>query len=124
MSIEQGQGLSFADRVRIRDAPETVARRLAGRVGEIHGFTMPATSGVDVIGASAHEVALGVYFDELKEALWFAPELLDFVDHGEGTTIRVQGSDVEWVKTERGDWLQQRRQVPWRARFMHWLAGH
>ncbi|MBP1641461.1 MAG: hypothetical protein H6Q03_130 [Acidobacteria bacterium] len=123
MSMEQGQGLSFADRVRIRNAPETVARRLAGRVGEIHGFTMPASSGVDVIGASAHEVALGVYFDELKEALWFAPELLDFVDHGEGTTIRVQGSDVEWVKTERGDWLQQRRQVPWRARFVRWLAG-
>src|SRR5512143_2829905 len=109
--MERGQGLSFADRVRVREVPETSGKRLAGRIGEIHGFTMPATSGVEVIGATSHDVALGVYFDELKEALWFAPELLDFVDHGEGTAIRVQGSDVEWVKTERGDWTQRRRPV-------------
>jgi len=122
--MERGQGLSFADRVRIREAPETSGRKLAGRIGEIHGFTMPAASGVEVIGSSSHDVALGVYFDELKEALWFAPELLDFLDHGEGTTIRVQGSDVEWVKTERGDWTQQRRSISARQRFMRWLAGH
>lgn len=121
--MERKQGLSFADRVRIRPGPETESRRLVGRIGEIHGFTMPSESGVEVIGSSSHDVALGVYFDELKEALWFAPELLDFVDHGEGTKIRVQGSDVEWVKTERGDWLQQRRRIPLRRRFLHWLAA-
>jgi hypothetical protein len=122
--MNRGQGLSFADRVRIRPVPDTESRKVAGRIGEIHGFTMPSESGVEVIGASSHDVALGVYFDELKEALWFAPELLDFVDHGAGTTIRVQGTDVEWVKTDRGDWIQQRRRIPARQRFLRWLAGH
>jgi hypothetical protein len=121
--MEKRQGLAFADRVRIRDGSDTGERRLAGRVGEIHGFTMPSASGVQVIGASSHDVALGVYFEELKEALWFAPELLEFVDHGAGTTIWVQGSEVEWVKTERGDWVQQRRLATLRRRLFGWLAG-
>lgn len=121
--MEKRQGLAFADRVRIRDGSDTGKRRLAGRVGEIHGFTMPSASGVQVIGSSSHDVALGVYFEELKEALWFAPELLEFVDHGAGTTIWVQGSEVEWVKTERGDWVQQRRLATLRRRLFGWLAG-
>lgn len=121
--MERRQGLSFADRVRVRNSDDTAARDFAGKVGEIHGFTMPSGSGVEVIGTSSRDVALGVYFDDLKEALWFAPELLEFVDHGEGTRIRVEGSDVEWIKTERGDWVQQRRRVPLRQRFLRWLAG-
>ena len=122
--MERRQGLSFADRVRVRNSDDTATRSLAGKVGEIHGFTMPSASGVEVIGSSSRDVALGVYFDDLKEALWFAPELLEFVDHGEGTRIRVQGSDVEWVKTERGDWVQEKRRIPLRHRFFRWLSGH
>ena len=121
--MEKRQGLAFADRVRIRETSDTSESKVAGRVGEIHGFTMPSASGVSVIGSSSHDVALGVYFDELKQALWFAPELLEFVDHGAGTTIWVQGSEVEWVKTERGDWVQQRRLATLRRRLFGWLAG-
>ena len=121
--MEQREGLSFADRVKIRASEATTARGVAGRIGEIHGFTMPSASGVEVIGGTAQDVALGVYFDDLKEALWFAPNLLDFVDHGEGTTIRVQGSEVEWIKTERGDWIQRKRRLPLRHRFFRWLTG-
>ena len=121
--MEKRQGLAFADRVRIRETSDTSESKVAGRVGEIHGFTMPSASGVSVIGSSSHDVALGVYFDDLKLALWFAPELLEFVDHGAGTTIWVQGSEVEWVKTERGDWVQQRRLATLRRRLFGWLAG-
>ena len=31
--MERGQGLSFADRVRVREVPETSGKRLAGRIG-------------------------------------------------------------------------------------------
>jgi hypothetical protein len=65
---------------RIRVAPETEARQLAGRIGLVVGETRPSDSGVEVIGGAPDDAALAVLIPDLHASYWFRPELLEPVN--------------------------------------------
>jgi len=62
---------------------------------------------VDVIGEYHADYAVNVYFDELGKDYWFAPELLEFIDHAPGTEILVSGSNKKLVRTRDGRWREE-----------------
>lgn len=97
---------AFGDHVRIRSTPETQAAGLAGLMGTVYGVTTPSILGVEVIGTPADDLALSVYFEDSGEELWFAPDLLEVMDHAAGTEIRLDGVAKRWVRTSDGKWLE------------------
>lgn len=96
--------IGFGDNVRVREAPATVAAGVAGLAGQVYGETTPSVMDVEVIGETANDYAINVYFEERDESLWFAPDLLELVDRGAGTEIRLDGVDKKWTRTEEGEW--------------------
>ncbi len=98
---------SFGDNVRIRAAPETEANGLARSVGKVFGWTTPSETGVDVIGALTSDYAVNVYFEERQESFWFAPELVEFIDHAPGTEVSIDGAQKKWVRTGQGEWVEE-----------------
>ncbi len=110
--------ISFGDKVRVRAQAETQLAGIAGRIGQVYGLTMPSVTGVEVIGAPRRDYAIKVYFVDTEESHWLAEELLDLVDHGEGTTITFDGIDKKWIRKGDGNWgeLKQsksRASKPW-----------
>jgi hypothetical protein len=99
--IKSGQ-ISFGDNVRIRSTPETAIIGVNDRVGQVYGLTTPSITEVEVIGHSVQDIAINVYFEERSEAFWFAPELVEFVDHASGTTIEIDQSKA--VRKPDGSW--------------------
>ena len=105
------------DTVRIRAVPETEALGVAGLTGSVHGQTTPSDMGVSVIGDSAEDYAINVYFDDREEGFWFAPHLVEFVDHAPGTEIGI--GDRRWVRAADGRWLEQPpERLGWLARLL------
>ena len=80
---------AFGDSVRIRTVPATQAASVAGRVGNVAGFTKPSHTNVEVIGEVKNDLAFSVIFENPHAQLWFAPELLEFVNHASGVDIQV-----------------------------------
>lgn len=120
-------GIGMFDTVRVVEAPETVAADLAGRIGVVYGESMPASSGVGpVIGTLHGEWALNVHFEDREGEFWFAPELLEFVDHGAGTVIGLAVSPVEYVRRADGGWDERPRggsgRLPLWMRLRAWLG--
>ncbi len=113
--------LSFGDNVRVRATPATERVGVAGRAGNIHGVTTPSVTGVEVVGDLTGDQAFNVFFDELDKGFWFAPELLEFVDHAPGATIAIKGVPKKWVRTADGDWEESSR-VPRPREWLAWLA--
>ena len=117
--MRSDHSVSFGDNVRIRSTTLTQELNLAGLVGNVHGETTPSVTGVEVIGEVSEDHAVHVYFDEREEGYWFAPELLDFVDHAPGTEIRLEGVPKKWVRSEAGEWVEseavgaKQRKKPW-----------
>jgi hypothetical protein len=99
----------FADRVRIKASQETEALGLAGRVGQIYGWTTPSVTGVSVIGSTADDYAVNVHFEALDDSFWFSEDLVERVDRGEGTVISLEGRDSEWVRRADGEWEERPR---------------
>ena len=94
--------VSFGDNVRVRDTSATRAAGVSGLVGQVHGWTTPSVTGIDVIGEMKEDFAVGVYFKELGNALFLVPDLLELIDHSPGMEVEV--ADTKWVRTEQGDW--------------------
>ena len=42
-----------------------------------------------MIGSTDTDLAFSVYVDQREQDFWFAPELLEFVDHAAGTHIVI-----------------------------------
>jgi hypothetical protein len=105
--------ITFGDNVRVRSSPETEARGVAGLIGQVYGETTLSVTGVVVIGEVTRDHALNVHFEGRAETLWFAPELLEFVDHGAGTEIRLDGVPKKWVRTATGEWAEKPDRKPW-----------
>jgi hypothetical protein len=99
----------FGDRVRIRASAETEELGLARLEGVVFGWTVPSSTGVDVIGAASADSALNVHFEERGESFWFAEELVELIDHNAGTTISLEGVDKEWVRLPGGAWQERPR---------------
>lgn len=47
------------------------------------------------------------------DTLWFAPELLEFVDHAAGTKMRLDGAPKKWTRSANGEWGESSDKKPW-----------
>jgi hypothetical protein len=94
--------LDFGDRAKVVESPETTLLGLAGLIGVVYGVTKPSVTGVEVIGGTQSDLAFNLNFAGKKETLWFAPNLLEFVDHGAGMTASIGKN--EFVRTSSGKW--------------------
>jgi hypothetical protein len=95
---------TFGDRVRIRDAEDARQRGFVGRVGDVFGESVPSSSGVGpVIGDRGDDFALSVFFDETGEQEWFAPHLVEFLDHGGPQTMSLEGGPT-FARDPEGKW--------------------
>jgi len=98
--------VSFGDIVRFLTTPETAALGVAERIGQVYGITTPTVTGVEVIGRSAEDCAINVHLPEYKiENTWFAPTLLEFIDHAHGTEIVI--GDKCFVRSLSGEWIER-----------------
>jgi hypothetical protein len=102
----------FGDTVRIAGAPETTSRGFAGRTGSVFGESVPSSSGVGpVIGDRGDDFALSVLFADTDEQEWFAPHLIEFVDHGGEQVMSLEGGPT-FVRDAAGDWHQEGPSTP------------
>jgi hypothetical protein len=99
----------FADRIKIKPSEETERLGLAGREGQVYGWTTPSATGVSVIGSQVDDHAVNVYFEHLGESFWFSEDLIEFVDHGAGTVATLDGQEIEFVRLESGEWEERPR---------------
>ena len=106
------QKISFGDRVRVRATPPSERAGVAGLVGQVYGETTPSMTLVEVIGELSSDYAINVYFEERGSSSWFAPELLEFVDHAPGTEITLRGVQKRWVRSAEGEWLEESMEGP------------
>jgi hypothetical protein len=108
---------SFGDNVRIRDIQLTQDLGLAGLRGVVYGSTTPSVTGVTVIGGPDKDYAVNVHFAERNEDLWFAPDLVEVLDHGAGTEITIDGVDKKWVRRADGEWDEHLTIAPAKRRW-------
>jgi hypothetical protein len=95
--------VSFGDRVRIRATDATVEAGLAGQVGTVFGLTTPSLGFVDdIVGDPIDDVAVNVNLEQGHGSVWFAPSLLEFLDHTPGLEIRI--GEKGFMRTESGEW--------------------
>ena len=95
--------IAFGDRARISPTEETESLRMAGLTGVVQGLTTPSVTRVEV-GKSSKDLAICVLLDGQATQLWFAEELLEFVDHGAGITTEIVGHKL--MRDERGEWRE------------------
>lgn len=121
--------ISFGDRVRILSTSATESLGIAGLVGDVLGQTIPSASGVsEIIGDLTKDYAINVSFDDRQESYWLTEDLLEFVDHGAGAEIRLDGIPKKWVRTSSGEWLEidlaeSQDNKPWWERIYGWVLG-
>lgn len=96
--------LDMFDNVRVRRTPLTEERGVADCVGQIYGDTTPSVTRVSVIGGDADDRAFNVVIPGRPANLWFAPTLLEFVDHAPGTEMRF--GDNRLVRLATGEWVE------------------
>jgi hypothetical protein len=96
--------VSFGDRVRIASTPLTVSMGLAGLTGVVYGETTPSVTRVEVIGGAPTDYAINVQLDGRAETLWFAPQLVEFVDHAPGSVAVIGNKRL--IRTASGEWIE------------------
>ena len=94
--------ISFGDNVKVLSSPETDKKGLSGKTGQVYGETTPSVTSVEVIGEVLNDYAINVSFEDIGLQYWFAPELLEFIDHGEGTEIVIGNHKA--VRRADGSW--------------------
>jgi hypothetical protein len=102
-----GKTISFGDTVRVLATSVTRNAGYADLVGTVYGETQPSVTGVEVIGDLEGDHAINVHFKETDASVWFDPRLLQFVDHGAGQEITLDGVDKKWVRNQSGEWIEQ-----------------
>jgi len=98
---------TLGDNVRIRESPDTQSKGVAGLTGQVYGQTTPSQTGVEVIGEGNSDYAINVFFKDRNESFWFAPALVEFIDHGAGTEVTIAGAAKKWIRTESGEWREE-----------------
>ena len=114
------QAISFGDHVRVRVTPHSERAGVAGLVGQVYGETTPSVTSVEVIGDLSSDFAINVYFEERRTALWFAPDLLECVDHAPGTEVTLKGVAKRWVRSANGEWVEESTEKPAAPRKPWW----
>jgi len=94
----------FGDRVRIRETTVTQSAGIAGLEGDVFGESVPSASGVEVLGPAPDDFVLNVFIEERKQGYWLAPEHVEFLNHGGGQEIRLNGVQKRWVRRDDGGW--------------------
>jgi hypothetical protein len=97
---------TFGNTVRIKRTAETEEKGLAEKVGEVLGYTTPSMMEFEIIGNLKKDLAINVYFKDLRESYWFSEELLENLDNGKGTQILLNSIDKKWTKGEFGEWIE------------------
>jgi hypothetical protein len=97
--------IAFGDNVRVAETPLTTSLGLAGLIGMVYGETTPSVTGAEVVGETAIDYAINVHFDARDEAIWFTPDLLEFVDHAPGTEFVI--GNKRMVRNASGDWVER-----------------
>ena len=94
--------IRLGDAVKICSTAETRSLGLAGKKGRVYGHTTPFVTCIKYIGETQQDLAFNVFFEELNQAFWFAPELLESAGHvSEG---EAQEASKEWGRIESGEW--------------------
>ncbi len=96
--------ICYGDNVRILRTPQTERLGIAETIGNVYGETKPSETPVEVVGGNRSNHAFHVYFESLQKSHWFAPALLEFVDHAPGTEVHVHGSPFKSVQQRDGTW--------------------
>jgi hypothetical protein len=96
--------ISFGDNVRIVSTRLTQKLGLAGLFGQVYGETRPSVTGVQVFGETADDYAINVQIEDRPDAVWFAPQLLEFMHHAPGTEIVIGTKRL--VRTASGEWVE------------------
>ena len=95
--------ISFGDNVVIVASPTTEELGYARAPGQVWGVTTPSVTKVVVIGESDEDLAFNIHFENIElEDAWFVPALVEFVDHGAGTEIRI--GDARLTRSTEGEW--------------------
>ena len=102
--------ISFGDNVRVVSTPETVSLGLAGLVGQVYGQTTPSYTRVAVVGECSQDYAINVQFEGRSDSIWFAPQLLEFVDHAPGSEIIIGKKRL--VRAASGAWMETALSTP------------
>jgi len=98
--------IAFGDNVRVLSSPETDEKGLSGKTGQVYGETTPSVTSVEVIGEAKEDYAINVSIEEVGSEFWFSPDLLELIDHAEGTEIiignhkAVRRADGSWEESE------------------------
>ena len=98
--------IAFGDKVRVRTTPHTEGLGVAGQTGIVYGVTKPSVTGVNVVGDSHDDEAICVRIESRNQEFWFAPALLEFVDHQAGTTMGI--GNRRFIRAEDGEWREVR----------------
>ena len=102
----KGTQITFGDTVRVRTTSVTKNADLAGRIGTVFGDTTPSVTKIQVVGKVESDHAINVYFEEDGKGVWLAPYLLEFLDHGAGAEMKIEGADVKWIRDSNGNWIE------------------
>lgn len=98
---------TFGNKVRIKRTTETEEKGLADKKGEVYGQTTPSMMDADVIGTLTEDIAINVHFGDLDESFWFAEDLIEYLDNGQGAEITLDGIDKKWTKGKSGEWIEE-----------------
>jgi hypothetical protein len=98
---------TFGNKVKINFTPETEKKELAGKIGEVFGKTTPSMMDFEIIGTLKEDVAINVHFEELEESFWFAEEVLEYINNGQGAEITLDGVDKKWTKRADDEWIEE-----------------
>jgi len=96
--------ITFGDKVRILANASTEKQGVAGQTGIVHGFTTPSQTGVEVIGDSTDDYAIAVMIEGKTSTVWFAENLLEFLDYQPGTTVEIGNQRL--MRNEQGQWRE------------------
>lgn len=98
---------TFGYKVRIKRTPETEEKGLADKEGEVFGQTTPSMMNLEIIGNLRVDFAINVHFKDLEESFWFAEELVEYLDIGQGSVITLAGIEKNGLKEKMVNGLKK-----------------
>jgi hypothetical protein len=108
--------LTFGDNVIVRTTHASENAAIAGAQAQVMGETTPSVTGVSVIGNPKRDYAIALSIKSSGKNVWIDPELVEFADHGAGTTFSLKGIPKGWTRTADGKWQESKLGIITRIR--------